>query len=291
MKKMKSLLGLLLAATMVLTFVGCGKDVETKTPEETPEAITETPSETTISGEVAISGSTSVEKIGNATGEEFIAINPEAGFSYEAIGSSAGVKNAHEGVTPIGASSRNLKEEEKTWGLTEVVVAYDGIAVVTHPDNAVKALTMEQITAIYKGEITNWSEVGGADQVIVVVSREDGSGTRGAFEELLEFEKELTANAMIAEGNGNVQTSVAGNPQAIGYVSLTSIDETVKAVSVNDVEATVENVLAETYKISRPFLMIYHEENMTTATQAYMDFILSEEGQVIVTESGGIPVK
>lgn len=291
MKKIKSLLGLVLVATVVLSFVGCGKtepEEQPKTEVTTPENETETDM---LSGEVAVSGSTSVEKIGNAEGEEFTALNADVTFSYEAIGSSAGIKNAHEGVTPIGASSRNLKDEEKAWGMTEVVIAYDGIAVVTHPSNPVKDLTLEQIQGIYKGEITNWSEVGGADQKIVVVSREDGSGTRGAFEELLEFEGALTADAMIAEGNGNVQTTVAGNEQAIGYVSLTTMDETVKAVLVNGIEATVENVLAETYKISRPFLMVYHEENMTPVTKAFIDFILSEEGQAIVTENHGIPVK
>lgn len=295
MKKIKGLLGLLLMAAVILSFVGCGQTTETQ-----PEADTQTQTETTepdttetesLSGEVPVSGSTSVEKIGNAEGEEFMALNPEVTFSYEAIGSSAGIKNANEGITPIGASSRNLKDEEKAWGMTEVVIAYDGIAVVTHPSNSVADLSFEQIQAIYKGEITNWSEVGGPDQNIVVVSREDGSGTRGAFEELLEFEGELSSDAMIAEGNGNVQTTVAGNEQAIGYVSLTSMDESVKAVLVNGVEATVDNVLAETYKISRPFIMMYHEKNMTPVTKAYIDFILSEEGQVIVEENGGIPVK
>lgn len=295
MKRIKGILGLLLATSVILAFVGCGKaEPQQQTDAQTEVEVTDT-TETTetelLSGEVAVSGSTSVEKIGNAEGDEFTAINPDVTFSYEAIGSSGGIKNANEGITPIGASSRNLKDEEKAWGMTEVVIAYDGIAVVTHPSNPVADLTFEQIQAIYKGEITNWSEVGGADQNIVVVSREDGSGTRGAFEELLDFEGALTSDAMIAEGNGNVQTTVAGNEQAIGYVSITSMDETVKPVLVNGVEATVDNVLAETYKISRPFLMVYHEENMTPATQAYIDFILSEEGQAIVEESHGIPVK
>lgn len=294
MKKIKTTLMILMAALMIFAFAGCGKADETPktTPEVTPPVTSnEEPDETVeIAGEVAVSGSTSVEKIGNAEGEEFSALNPDVNFSYEAIGSSAGIKNAKEGITPIGASSRNLKEEEKAWGLTETVIAYDGIAVVTHPDNGITNLTMEQILGIYKGEITNWSEVGGADQAIVVVSREDGSGTRGAFEEIVGFEEELTADALIAEGNGNVQTTVATNPQAVGYVSLTSIDDTVKAVTVNDVVASVETVLTEEYKVSRPFVMVYHEKNMTDATRAYIEFILSDEGQIIVEESGGIPV-
>lgn len=288
MKKYKALLGLAVLVITILSITGCSK---TKIqPENQSESQSETQPEESIVGEIAVSGSTSVEKIGNAVGEEFKAINPGVTFSYEAIGSSAGIKNAHEGITPIGASSRNLKDEEKKWGLKEVAIAFDGIAVITHPENTVKGLTLDQITAIYKGEITNWSEVGGQDKSIVVVSREDGSGTRGAFEELLGFEKQLTESALIAEGNGNVQTTVAGNPQAIGYVSLTSINDTVKALLVDEVEATIDNVISESYKISRPFLMVYYEENINTAAKAYIEFILSEEGQSIVKENGGIPI-
>lgn len=295
MKRYKVLLSVLIVATMIFAIAGCGKTenqpdqqpangVENESnnePETTPE----------LKGDVSVSGSTSVEKIGNAEGEEFTALNPDVTFSYEGIGSSAGIKNANEGTTAIGAASRNLKDEEKQWGLTEVIIAYDGIAVIVHPENSVNGLTLEQITAIYKGEITNWSEVGGQDSAIVVVSREDGSGTRGAFEEILGFENELTANALIAEGNGNVQTTVAGNAQSIGYVSLTSINETVKALLVDDVEATVDNVMSQYYKVSRPFIMVYHEENMNDAAKAYIEFILSDEGQEIVVENGGIPIR
>lgn len=303
MRKLKNVFAILFATIMVLSFVGCTKEEVkednttteanattevTATSEAATEAVTEA---TTLTGTVAVSGSTSVEKIGTAAAEEFMALYPGVTVTYEGIGSSAGVKNAHENVTPLGTASRNLKEEEKSWGMKEVVIAYDGIAVITHPSNGVADLTKDQVLSIFKGEIKNWSEVGGADQAIVVVSREDGSGTRGAFEELLKFENELTADALIAEGNGNVQTTVAGNPQSIGYVSLEFIDETVKPLTVDTIEATVDNVLSGVYAISRPFVMVYHDENMNEVTQAFVDFILSDEGQAIVAEKGGIPVK
>lgn len=272
-------LSLLIVLTVIL-LAGCNKG--NNQGENSLDGLTD---------EVTVSGSTSVERIGNAEGEEFKAINPGINFSYEAIGSSAGIKNANEGITIIGASSRGLKEEEKEWGLEESIIAYDGISLIVHPDNPVKNLTLDEITSIYKGEITNWSEVGGENKNIVVVSREDGSGTRAAFEELLKFENELTHNALIAEGNGNVQTTVAGNPQGIGYVSLTSINKTVSSLLVEGIEATIENVISEEYKISRPFLMVYHEKNLNDVAKAYIEFILSDEGQDIVKENGGIPVK
>lgn len=150
---------------------------------------------------------------------------------------------------------------------------------------------MEQVQAIFKGEITDWSDVGGAAGEIVVVSREEGSGTRGAFEELVDFEDALTQNATVVEGNGGVQTTVASNPSSIGYVSFTYIDETVKSMLINGVKATSENVLAGEYGISRPFLMIYHDDNMTDASKAFVEFILSADGQTIVEDKGGIPVK
>lgn len=288
---MKKLLTLLLLIAMVFTFAACSTDEGEEDTNNDTEVTNETDNtDEGLSGTVTISGSTSVEKIGVATAEEFMALNPDVDVTYEGIGSSSGVKNAKDGVTKIGTASRNLKEEEKTWGLTEVVIAYDGVAVITHPSNPITELSMEQVLAIYKGEITNWSEVGGEDKEIVVVSREDGSGTRGAYEEIVGFEGELTADALIAEGNGNVQTTVAGNPQAIGYVSFTYINDTVKPMLIEGVEPTSTNVLAETYPIARPFLMLYKEENVDDTTKAFIDFVLSDEGQGIVEDEGGIKV-
>ncbi|WP_246169809.1 phosphate ABC transporter substrate-binding protein [Alkalibaculum sporogenes] len=246
---------------------------------------------TNLTGEIVGGGSTSTKNIMEATGEEFTAINPDVIFEYNSTGSSDGVKGADEGTYAIGTASRQIKEEEKASNLTEKVFAFDGIAVIVHPDNDIQDITIEQIAKVYKGEIVNWSELGGEDAPIVVVSREDGSGTRGAFEEIIDFEEALTADATIGEGNGNVQSTVAGNANSIGYVSFTYIDSTVKALTVEGIEATTENVLNESYKVSRPFVMVYHEENLNDATKAYIEFLMSSEGQKIVESEGGIPVK
>lgn len=287
-KKSNSLLLFLLVGVMVLSFVGCTKS-ESAQQEQTSGQ--EVPNQEGLNGAVTISGSTSVEKVGNATAEEFMALNPSVEVTYEGIGSSGGVKNARDGVTQIGTASRNLKTEEKQWGLTQVVIAYDGVAVITHPDNTIEGLTKDQVQSIYKGEITNWSQVGGKDEEIVVVSREDGSGTRGAFEEIIGFEDELTDKAIIADGNGNVQTTVAKNSQSIGYVSFTYIDKTVKPMLIDGSQPTAENVKNGEYGVSRPFLMIYKDENMTKASKEFMNFILSDEGQDIVEEKGAIRIK
>ncbi len=286
---MKKIATLFITFTLLFTLAACSIEsnnegqlnVEDNSVKETEE----------LSGTVTLSGSTSVEKIGIATAEEFMALNPKVTVTYEGIGSSNGVTNANDGVTQIGVASRNLKEKEIAWGLTEVVIAYDGVAVVTHPSNKLEGLTIEQIQQIFKGEITNWEDVGAEAGEIVVVSREEGSGTRGAFEEIVGFEDELTQNATVVEGNGGVQTTVAQNPNSIGYVSFTYIDETVKPVLINGVEATVKNVLNESYSLSRPFIMIYHNKNMTEASRKYIDFVLSPDSQKIVEEKGGIPIK
>ncbi|SHJ28870.1 phosphate ABC transporter substrate-binding protein, PhoT family [Dethiosulfatibacter aminovorans DSM 17477] len=293
MKKFKKMLVLVLALVMAVSIVGCTQKAEepAEAPAETEAASSEPDAPAELTGTVTISGSTSVEKVGVALAEEFMALNSGVEVTYQGIGSSGGVKNAKDGTTIIGTASRNLKTEEKEWGLTEIELAYDGIAVIAHPDNGVEGLTMDQVKAIYIGEITNWSQVGGADAEIVVVSREDGSGTRGAFEEIVDFEDALKEGALIAEGNGNVQTTVAGNPLAIGYVSFTYINETVKPLLVDGVAPTVENVVSKEYGVSRPFMMVWMEENMTEASQAFVDFAMSPEGQDIVEEKGAIKAK
>jgi phosphate transport system substrate-binding protein len=262
----------------VLTLAGCGSSGSTTST--TKDA---------ISGEINGGGSTSVQKIIDAAGSEFTALNPDAKFTYSGTGSSDGIKGATAGTYSFGCASRELKTEEKG-NLTELIFAYDGIAIVTNPANTVTNLTKDQVAKIYMGEITNWSEVGGADAPIVVVSREDGSGTRDAVEELVGFKEKLKADATIKEGNGNVQTTVAGNANAIGYVSLTFVDKTVKAIDVDSVKATVDNVKNKTYPISRPFLAMYDESKVDDATLAFLDFLMSTEGQAIVEEHGGIAV-
>ena len=277
-KSFKKVLVSLLVGATVLTLTGCG--YSGSTTSTTKDA---------ISGEINGGGSTSVQKIIDAAGSEFTALNPEAKFTYSGTGSSDGIKGATAGTYSFGCASRELKTEEKG-SLTELIFAYDGIAVVLNPANTVTNLTKDQVAKIYMGEITNWNEVGGADAPIVVVSREDGSGTRDAVEELVGFKEKLKADATIKEGNGNVQTTVAGNTNAIGYVSLTFVDKTVKAIDVDSVKATVDNVKNKTYPISRPFLAMYDESKVDDATLAFLDFLMSTEGQAIVEEHGGIAV-
>lgn len=280
-KSLKKVLVSLLVGATVLTLAGCGSSGTTTSTTETTK--------TAISGEINGGGSTSVQKVIDAAGSEFTALNPDVKFTYSGTGSSDGIKGATAGTYSFGCASRDLKTEEKG-SLTELIFAFDGIAVVLNPANTVKNLTTEQVGKIYMGEITNWSEVGGADAPIVVVSREDGSGTRGAFEELVKFEEKLKPDATIKEGNGNVQTTVAGNANAIGYVSLTFVDKTVTAIDIDGVKATVDNVKNKTYKISRPFLAIYDKSKVDDATLAFLDFLMTTEGQAIVEEHGGIAV-
>ncbi|WKY46676.1 phosphate ABC transporter substrate-binding protein [Eubacteriaceae bacterium ES3] len=280
-RKLKTVLVSLLVGASVMAFAGCGSSSSTDSSSSDSAG---------IAGEINGGGSTSVQHIIDAAGSEFSALNPDVTFTYSGTGSSDGVKGATEGTYSFGCASRELKAEEEMDNLTAIEFAYDGIAVVVNPANGVTALTSEQITSIYKGEITNWSEVGGADAPIVVVSREDGSGTRGAFEELMGFEDQLKADATVKEGNGNVQTTVAGNENAIGYVSLTYVDDTINAVTVDGTECTVDNIKSGTYPVARPFLIMYLEDSVDDATLAFIDYLMTEEGQAIVEENGAISV-
>lgn len=240
---------------------------------------------------VSISGSTSVGPLAEKLAAKYTE-KDNTNIEINQIGSSAGITNAISGVSEIGMSSRDLKEEEIANGLKEVVIAYDGIVVVTHPSNKVKDLTMEQIKQIFTGELTNWNELGGDDLEIVVVSREDGSGSRDAFQEIVEYSSgELIRNAIIASGNGNIKTTVANNKHAVGFISFEYIDESISTIDINGVEATAENVLQEKYSLSRPFLFVHRDGQLTDAGQRFIDFILSNEGQLIAAEAGAIPVK
>src|SRR6056297_250798 len=279
-----------LGITVVLAlgiFAGCAKDEEEATGTEGA-----------LSGTVSVVGSTSVAPHAQKLADAFMAKNPGTKIDVQGVGSTAGVKAANEGAADIGMASRNLKTEEKEWGLDEHVIAYDGISVVVNPENGVSDMSIETVTAIFKGEITNWKEVGGIDKEILVVSREAGSGTRGAFEGIMDLEEKnaegkkvsaVKADALIAEGNGAVKANVASKTYAIGYISLSYIDESVQPVSIGGVEATVENILDESYTVSRPFLML-SKGQLTAVAQAYLDFVFSAEGQEIVAEKA-IPVK
>lgn len=301
MNKFKNLKIVVLGIVMVLvlaSFAGCGnKEVVTEStpaPEQTEVAV----EDSGLTGVISVVGSTSVTPVAQELADAFTAKETGVQIDVQGVGSTAGVKATDDGSANVGMASRELKEGEKAWGLTEHVIAYDGIAVVVNPANSLTDLTKEQVTQIFKGEITNWKELGGSDKEIIVVSREAGSGTRGAFEEitkLLEKNAEgkeisiVTKEALIADGNGAVKANVASKEFAIGYISLSYLDESVKGINIDGAEPTVDSILAGEYKISRPFLMLT-KGDVAAETQAYLDFIFSAEGQAIVSEKL-IPVK
>ncbi len=239
---------------------------------------------------ISISGSTSVGPLAEKLAMKYEEID-SVNIEVNQIGSSAGITNVINGVSEIGMSSRDLKDEEAA-ELEEVIIAYDGIVVVTHPTNPVDNLTMEQVKQIFTGEVTNWKELGGDDLEIVVVSREDGSGSRDAFQEIVGYSSgELIRNAIVASGNGNIKTTVAMNKHAIGFISFEYIDEKIRPLMINGVEPTARNVLDQQYSLSRPFLFVYKDGQLSTKGQEFIDFILSEDGQAIVAETGAIPVR
>lgn len=242
------------------------------------------------SATISISGSTSVGPLAEKLAFKYEE-NNDVKIEINQIGSSAGITNAINGVSEIGMSSRDLKQEEIDSGLNEVIIAFDGIVVVTHPTNKVKDLSLEQVKQIFTGEVTNWKEFGGDDMEIVVVSREDGSGSRDAFQEIVDYSSgELVRSAIIASGNGNIKTTVATNKHAVGFISFEYIDDSISTIDIDGVEATADNVLQQTYKLARPFLFVNKEGNLTDAGQQFIDFILSPDGQVVVAETGAIPI-
>ena len=267
---MKKIICIALAAVMALSLAACGGN-------------------NGLSGKVATDGSTSMEKVIGALKETFEGENAGVEVTYNPTGSSSGITAVAEGRCDIGLSSRNLKDSEKEQGLVGTVLAYDGIAVIVNPENTVEDLTVEQIAAIYTGEITNWSEVGGIDAEIVLIGREAGSGTRGGFEEIVgvedlcQYRQELTST-------GDVITAVSQNPGAIGYASLASVKDTVKAIKVGGVAPSEETVKDETYAIQRPFVLVTKEGTALTETaQAFFDFITSEAAREVISAAGVVP--
>ena len=288
----------------VTTLVACGNGdaataqpsaVESSAAESTVAASSEaTPAETTadLSGSISMVGSTSMEKLANALSEAFMEEYPDVTVTAEFVGSGAGIEAVTNGTADIGNSSRSLKDEEKAAGVVENVVAIDGIAVCVDPANEVADLTKEQLTNIYNGTITNWKEVGGADEPIIVIGREAGSGTRGAFEELVDLQ-DACKYANELDSTGAVIAKVASTPGAIGYASLDALDDSVKALSLEGVEATAENIKAGNYFLSRPFVMATKGEisEQNDLVQAWFDFVLGDEGQQVASEVGLITVK
>ena len=289
----------------VTTLVACGNSDATANTASSAEASTvaestvaasseAAPVETTadLSGSISMVGSTSMEKLANALSEAFMEEYPEVTVTAEFVGSGAGIEAVTNGTADIGNSSRSLKDEEKAAGVVENVVAIDGIAVCVDPANEVADLTKEQLTNIYNGTVTNWKEIGGADEPIIVIGREAGSGTRGAFEELVDL-KDACKYANELDSTGAVIAKVASTPGAIGYASLDALDDSVKALSLEGVEATAENIKAGNYFLSRPFVMATKGEisEQNDLVQAWFDFVLGDEGQQVASEVGLITVK
>ena len=292
---MKKVISIALIAMLVVAMAGCSQSqpaATTAAPAETAAQTTAAPqteAPAALSGTVATDGSTSMEKVIGALGEAFMEANSGVNFTYNPTGSGSGITAVSEGRCDIGLSSRALKDSEVASGLVGTVLAYDGIAVIVNPANTVEDLDIETIAKIYTGEITNWSEVGGAGAEIVLVGREAGSGTRSGFEELTEtvdkckYRQELTST-------GDVITAVAQNPDAIGYASLASVKDSVKALKVAGVTPTEETVKDGTYLIQRPFVLVTKEGvALSPVAQAFFDYATKGQANDIITASGVVP--
>lgn len=266
----KKIIGLLCGVVMVSGLVvGCGSEDNT--------------------AKITVSGSTSVGPTMEVLAEAYEK-NNHIKIEIQQVGSSAGIKNTIEGTSELGMSSRDLKDEEAQ-SVDSTKIAIDGMAVITNKANKVENLTTEQVKDIFTGKITNWKEVGGKDSPIVVVSREEGSGTRDGFQELIGFESsELIRDAQICDGSGNIKVTVSGNENAISYLSFGYIDDTLNDLKIDGVEANDENVLNGKYPISRPFIVVHKKDALSEQAKAFVDFIMSEEGQNIVSEQGFIKV-
>ena len=265
-KNLTFALGLLMAMSVV---AGCGQQA---------------------AASVSTDGSTSMEKVINTLGEAFLENNREVNFTYNPTGSGSGITAVKEGRCDIGLSSRSLKEDEKSDGLEETVLAYDGIAIIVHPDNPVANLSVEQIAKMYTGEIKNWKDVGGEDQEIVLIGREAGSGTRDGFETITEtkdscrYRQELTST-------GDVITTVAQNPNAIGYASLSAVKDTVKVLTVDGVAPSEETVKDGSYSVQRPFVLVtVKDRKLSETAQKFFDYITSDQVDDLISASGVVPV-
>lgn len=238
---------------------------------------------------ITISGSTSVGPTMEVLAEVYEKDN-DVNIEVQQVGSSAGIKNTIDGTSDLGMSSRDLKDEE-TKEVDGTQIAIDGIAVITNTANKVTNLTSEQVKDIFTGKITNWKDVGGEDAQIVVVSREEGSGTREGFQDILGFESdELIKDAQICDGSGNVKSTVEGNENAIAYISFGYLSDTLNDVKIDGVEATDENVVEGKYPVSRPFLVINRKDNLSEDAKSFVEFILSDEGQSIIAKEGFIRI-
>lgn len=289
---MKKTLALLLTlALSMAALTGCGSKTDAPAADSTDSTTgTETPA--ALSGSVSTNGSTSMEKVIGILSEQFMADNSGVSVTYDPTGSGAGIEAASNGSADIGLSSRALKDEETAGGLTGTTVALDGIAVIVNAGSKVEDLSVEQIAQIFTGEITDWSEVGGEAGTISCIGREAGSGTRDGFESITntrdacKLDQELTST-------GGVIEAVAGNPNAIGYASLSAVEgkDTIKALTVGGVACTEETVLDGSYAIQRPFVLVTRTgEALSPAAQAFFDFATSSAANGLIKSAGAVPV-
>ena len=297
--KLVKMMALLTATTMVAAGVmGCGSDssdasadANTDTTASDTTANADTTDGADLSGTVTLAGSTSMEKLANAMNEAFMEKYPNVSATAEFTGSSAGIESLTAGSVDIGDASRALSDDEKSQGIVENIVAIDGIAVITDTANTITDIKSEDLAKVYTGEITNWKDLGGSDEPIVVVGREAGSGTRGAFEELLGLE-DACQYANELDSTGAVIAKVASTPGAIGYASLDAVDDTIIAARLNGVEPTEENIKAGSYILSRPFVMATMGEvsAQSEPVQALFDYLKSDEGKQLIQSVGLITV-
>ncbi len=285
---MKKIMALVLTAVMSLALLaGCGNQANDNT-NTGDNSVNNNGGAAAISGTVSTDGSTSMEKVIGALSESYMAVNKDVTVNYNPTGSGAGITAVQGGTCDIGLSSRALKDEEKAAGLKETVLAYDGIAIIVHPDNPVSDLSIEQIAQLYTGEITNWKDVGGNDAQVVLIGREAASGTRDGFESITgtkdkcQYRQELTST-------GDVITAVSQNPDAIGYASLASIKDSVKALNVDGVTPSEASVKDGSYKVQRPFVLVTVEgKALSEAAQSFFDYVTSADAADIIAKAGAV---
>lgn len=282
---MKKIIKLCLALLVMMSLVACSG--KTSTDDENVNG----GSTTTETKTVSTDGSTSMEKVIGALGESFMKNNEGVNFTYNPTGSGSGITAVSEGRCDIGLSSRALKDEEKANGLVETVLAYDGIAIIVNNDNPVTNISLEDLTKVYTGEITNWKELGGSDSEIVLIGREAGSGTRDGFETITDtkdnckYRQELTST-------GDVITTVSTNPDAIGYASLASVKDNVKALTVDGVSPAEATIKDDSYPIQRPFVLVTKSGIALSKTaQSFYDFATSSDANEVIAAAGCVPVK
>ena len=289
MKKFNRRAFLAVCGAVALTgaLAACGSS-SSSTAATTATTSTASSAAETLSGTVNTNGSTSMEDVMGSLIEGFKEIQPGITVNYTGSGSGAGITGAQEGTCDIGLASRDLKDTET--GVKQITVAKDGIAIIVNPANPLSDLTIDQIAQLFNGEITNWSEIGGNDAPVVAIGREAGSGTRDGFESITGtedacvYQNELTST-------GEVIANVASNPNAIGYASLSAVDDTVKAITVDGVEATEETVLDGSYAIQRNFNFIVPEEGeLSEAAQSFIDYATSADASQLITDAGAVPL-